>query len=104
MQLSALVFSLSNICSKLAAFEPVLSEKFLFLYGSSLAIMVIYAIMWQKILSRVSLITAYSNRLMSMVWGVVWGMVLFHETIRWQTALGTCVIIIGLYIVVKSDE
>ena len=104
MQLSALIFSFSNICSKLAAFEPMLSEKFVFLYGSSLAIMVLYAVKWQKILSRVSLITAYSNRLMSMVWGVVWGAILFHETIRWQTALGTCVIMIGLHIVVKSDE
>lgn len=104
MQVSALVFSLSNVFSKFASFEPLLSLKFVVLYAGSLLVLVVYAVMWQNILAKVPLITAYSNRLLSMVWGVIWGVVIFNESISLKTIIGTAVILYGLYIVVRADE
>lgn len=104
MQASALILSCSNIFSKFAAKEPFLSWRFLFLYGCSLVVMFVYAILWQQILKRVDMIVAYTNRLVAMIWGIVWGLLIFGESISIQNGIGTVVIIVGLYIVVNADE
>lgn len=104
MQGSALVFSLSNIFSKFAAKEKLLSPEFILLYIGSLSVMMIYAVLWQQILKRVSMVVAYSNRLIAMVWGVVWGRLIFGETIKLSTIIGTVVILTGLFIMVRADE
>lgn len=104
MQGGALLFSISNIFSKFAAREDIFSVKFILLYGCSLGIMFIYALLWQQILKHVSMITAYSNRLIAMIWGIVWGALIFGEKISLTMLVGTVIIIIGLYITVKAEE
>ena len=49
------------------------------------------------------LTTAYANRSMTMLWGMVWGALLFKETISWNMILGVVVIAIGIYFVVTGD-
>lgn len=104
LQLGALIFSLSNVCSKYAAQHPFLSWEFILLYGASLGILFLYAVLWQQVLKTVPLLMAYSNRLVSMVWGVVWGAILFQEQISLTNVLGTAVIIYGLYTMGKVEE
>ncbi len=103
MQISALVISFSNVFSKLAAFEDGITMKFLMFYGLSLFIMMLYAVLWQQILKRVSMTIAYSNRLVSIVWGVVWGCLIFHEKISLFNILGTIIIFIGLYVLIGGE-
>lgn len=104
MQGSALIFSVSNIFSKYAAKEAFLSPGFILFYGLSLGVMFVYAILWQQILKRVDMVVAYSNRLVAMVWGVVWGVLLFHEQITLFNIIGTGIIMFGLYLVVSDHE
>ena len=104
MQGSALLYSISNIFSKFAAREDFMSIEFLLLYALSLFVMFVYAILWQQILKRVDMVVAYSNRLVAMVWGVVWGVVIFGETISLNNIIGTVVILIGLYLMVSDNE
>lgn len=104
MQGSALVFSLSNVFSKYASKEAFLSLRFLLFYGLSLFIMFIYAILWQQILKRVDMVVAYSNRLVAMIWGVVWGVLIFQEQLRVTNVIGTIIILLGLYLMVSDDE
>lgn len=104
MQGSALIFSLSNIFSKMAAREKSVTVKFCVFYSMSLIIMGIYAVLWQQILKRVSMIVAYSNRLVAMIWGIVWGILIFKEKITIQVVIGTIIIFLGLYIMVNDDE
>lgn len=104
MQSSALLFSFSNVFSKFAAMKPFLSFEFVVLYACSLGIMFLYAILWQQILKRVSMIVAYSNRLVAMIWGVVWGCIIFGEKISSTNIIGTGIIFVGLYIMESSDE
>ena len=96
MQFGALVFSISNIFSKFASKEEFFSFKFILLYGCSLGVLLIYAILWQQILKHVPMITAYSNRLVSMIWGVFWGAIIFKEKITMTMVLGTLIIMFGL--------
>ena len=88
----------------MAARYPFLSLRFLFFYGLVLVIMFVYAIIWQQILKKIPLTIAHANKAVSLVWGMVWGSLLFHETITWKMILGSAVMFFGIYLVVTGDE
>lgn len=98
------IYSMAGICSKLAAGEKFLSPKFIILYGILLFIMFFYAVMWQQILKRMKLVTAYANKSVTIIWGLIWGMLLFKEKISLFKILGIIVIIFGVYLVVTGEE
>ena len=97
-------YSLSNVCSKLASKEEFLSFKFILLYGCIIAILGVYAIVWQQIIKHIPLTTAFCNKAIGIIWGIMWGVLLFGETIKWNMIVGAVIVIIGVIIVVKSDE
>jgi len=101
---SILFFSFSSVLSKLAATQTFLSVRFFLFYFCSFCVLGIYAVIWQQILRRVPLNTAYGNRAVATVWSVIWGYLLFHETITWTMIAGAAVIITGVYFVVTADE
>lgn len=98
-----LMYSLSDIASKLAAGQEFLSPKFILLYGAVIAILFVYAVFWQQILKKIPLITAYANKSVTIIWGMFFGAVLFQEEITWNKILGAAIIIIGVYFVVSED-
>lgn len=104
MQLAILLFSCSTLLTKFAARHPVLSWNWILLYGASLGVMAIYALCWQQFLKRVPLTTAYANRAAVMFWGMVFGALVFKETITWNMIVGVIVIFIGICLVVTGDE
>lgn len=97
------VYSFSDIVSKLASGQEFLSLKFIFLYGTVIFLLGIYAIFWQQILKKISLITAYANKSVTIIWGMFFGAVLFKEQIHWNQILGAAIIILGVYFVVWED-
>ena len=103
LQLCVFLFSLSSVVQKIAARHPLFSWNWILLYGLSVGIIGVYAIAWQQFLKRLPLTTAYANRSMTMLWGMVWGALLFHETISWNMILGVAVIAAGIYFVVTGD-
>lgn len=98
------VYSMFGIISKFASQKQFLSFSFLFLYGIVLGNLFLYAIIWQQLLKKIPLITAYANKAVTIVWGIVWGAVFFQEAITIQKGIGGFVIIVGVYIVVSNDS
>ena len=99
-----LIMSLGGVCSKLASAEPFLSLRFCLLYGGMIAILGIYAIAWQQIIKHMPLTTAFCNKAVEIVWGIMWGALIFKETIKWNMILGAVIVIVGVIIVVTADE
>lgn len=97
-------YSLGGICSKLAAKQEFLSLKFLMFYAVVLAVLMIYAILWQQVLKRLPLVTAYANKAVTVIWGIVWGHFFFQEPVTINKMIGAVVIIIGVYFVVSEKE
>lgn len=97
-------YSMAGICSKAAAGQQFLSKEFILLYGLLLFIMVVYALFWQQILKRMNLVTAYANKAVTVIWGLVWGRLFFEEDITPFKILGAAVIIIGVYFVVSGEK
>ena len=104
MHMLLLLFSVSSICSKLAGQSAFLSWRFCLFYGLVLVIMAVYALLWQQILKRVPLVTAYANKAVTVIWGLIWGYVIFKEQITLLKVIGAIVVIIGVYLVVSGDD
>ncbi|MBE6828382.1 MAG: transporter [Ruminococcaceae bacterium] len=98
------VYSFAGVLSKFASKEAFLSFRFILLYGGVIGILGIYAIVWQQILKHIPLTTAFCNKAVSIIWGIVWGFLIFKEAVTWNMLLGAVIVIIGVIIVVNADE
>ncbi|MEG1366687.1 MAG: EamA family transporter [Oscillospiraceae bacterium] len=99
-----LLFSFSPICAKLAGQEKFLSFNFILFYGLVIVILGIYAILWQQVIKRMPLTTAYANKAITVVWGMLWGMLIFGESITVQKLIGAAIIIAGVVLYATSDK
>lgn len=100
------VLSLSGVCSKMAAGEKFLSLRWCLFYGMVLLILGIYAIGWQQVIKRLPLTVAYANRAVSVIWGCIFGVIFFSESITPGKIIGGVLVIIGvvLYAIADSRE
>ncbi len=101
---SILMLSFGEVCAKMAGKKEMLSLEFFFFYGLFILLLGIYAIVWQQIIKRLPLNTAYCDKAVNVIWGMLLGTIIFGEQIRWNMILGAAVVIIGVVLVVKSDE
>jgi drug/metabolite transporter (DMT)-like permease len=99
-----LIYSLGSICSKMASAEQFLSFKFCLFYGLLMFILVVYAVVWQQIIKGLPIVTAYANKAVTVIWGLVWGFLIFSETITVFNIIGAVIIMAGVYLVVTGDE
>ncbi len=104
LYISFFIYSCISIFNKIASRYPLLSAKFLLFYALGLGVMVIYAFLWQKVLKRFELSVAYANRPVVTLLGMLWGVLLFHETISWNMVIGALVIVVGIWVVITSNE
>jgi drug/metabolite transporter (DMT)-like permease len=98
------VYSLGGICSKMAAQNEFLSFWWIFWYGLVILNLGVYAIVWQQIIKRLPLNTAYANKAVTIAWGILWGALFFRETVKWNMIVGALIVIIGVIVVVRADE
>lgn len=99
-----LVFSLSSVCSKLAAQEDVMSFKFIMMYGFVIMLLGVYAIFWQQIIKNMPLTAAYANRAITVFWGMLWGLIIFKERITPGKVMGAVLVISGIILFALSDR
>ena len=99
-----MIYSMSGICSKMAAGVPFLSLQFCFYYGMILLLLAFYAIGWQQIIKRLPLTTAFANKAVTVVWGIIWGFLFFHESITIGKVLGALFVIMGVVLYSYADR
>lgn len=104
LHLLLFLFSFCAVFSKLAAQNEFMSIKFLIFYGISILILGIYAILWQQILKKFTLTTAFFNKAITIIWGMLWGMIFFKEEITINMLIGAIIVFIGIALVVKEHE
>ena len=85
-----MVYSMSGICSKLAAQEQFLSVKFCLYYAVVILLLGFYAIGWQQIIKRLPLTTAFANKAVTIVWGMLWGLLFLMNPLRLEKCLVRC--------------
>ncbi len=95
--------SLSGLCAKLAGRQEE-TWKFFAWYMADLALMGIYAVVWQQILKRLPLTVAYANKPVGLIWAMIWGSLIFQERITLKMLAGAAIIFAGIYLVVTDHE
>lgn len=99
-----LLYTISSVFSKIASNQEFLSLNYILSYGMVLFILFVYALVWQQILKETDLTVAYANKAIVIVWGILWGAVLFDEKIRLNMVAGAVIIMIGIWMVAKDNE
>ena len=97
------LYSLCSICGKLAAGFEFMSPGFILCYGSMILVLGLYAIGWQQVIKRMPLTSAYANKAVTIVWGIVWGVLLFHETVTPAKLFGAVVVLAGVVLFSIAD-
>ena len=96
LHLFLMFYSVSGVVSKLAAGKPFLSPAFIALYGIEILILGVYAIGWQQFIKRMPLSVAYANKAVTVVWGCVWGVLIFREQLTPGKIIGALLVLCGV--------
>lgn len=103
LHLLLLLFAGTTVLSKLAAGEEFLSLRFCLFFGGEFVLLGIYALGWQQVLKRLPLTVAYTNKAVTLVWSMVFGVLLFHETVSVKQLLGCALAVAGVVLFVRAD-
>jgi len=97
-----LIYSLALIASRFAGNYPLISIPAILLSGLTFFLLGVFAMFYQRILRNVSLTKAYASRVVTIVYGMIFGSIIFSDKITLNMSLGTVVIIMGVVMVVKN--
>ena len=104
LHIMLMIYSMSGICSKKAAGVDFLSFEFCIYYGLIIFLLGFYAIGWQQIIKRLPLTTAFANKAVTVVWGIIWGAVFFKEGITIGKIIGASLVIAGVVTYAYADK
>ncbi|MCI7145018.1 MAG: transporter [Clostridiales bacterium] len=103
MHCALFMLSFSGVFAKLAAQSEWFTVKWVLLYGMMFLILGIYALVWQRILKGLPLTVAFSNKAVTLFWGMVWGAIIFGEHITLRMIIGAAIIFAGI-IIISTEE
>lgn len=99
-----LFYSISSVLSKVASGYDFLSLGFILCYGLMVCVLGVYAIGWQQVIKHIPLTEAYANRAVAVVWGIVWGVLLFHESLNVFKVVGAAIVLAGVALFGSASE
>lgn len=93
-----MIYSTSGIISKMAAKQELLGPRFIILYGIEILILTFYALGWQQFIKRMPLSVAYANKAVTVIWGCIWGRIIFREHLTIGKIVGVLLVLCGVII------
>ena len=97
------LYSLCDVSSKLAAGQSFLSFGFCLYYGGMIVLLGVYAIGWQQVIKLLPLTTAYAKKAATVLWGILWGALLFDEPVTAAKLAGAALIAAGVVLYARAD-
>ena len=98
------IYSINSIVAKLASQQESFSFMFMLFYALELLVLGIYAVLWQQIIKKFELSVAYANKAVTLIWGMIWGSLLFKEQITGAKVAGILLVIAGIVILNGKKE
>lgn len=97
-----LLYACVTISTKYASQQEMMSINYLLGLGGAVVVMGIYAILWQQVLKRIELSTAYMFKGTSLVFVLLLAALLFDESITWTNIVGSAIIILGIVLYARA--
>ena len=91
-----LIYACTSICTKMASRQEMLSWPYLFWIAGAVGVMGIYALLWQQVIVRMPISTAYMFKGTSLIFVLLFSVLLFGEAITLNNVIGAMVIIAGI--------
>ena len=101
--LAIAIYSCVGVCTRLAADYPFLSWPYLLLICGAVAVLGIYALVWQQLIQRMNLGVAYMFKGLGVVFALLICHFVFGEVITFNNVIGAAVIIAGITLFAWSD-
>ncbi|WP_037329873.1 hypothetical protein [Anaerovibrio lipolyticus] len=102
LYIDLIIYSLVAVMAKFAAMRENILMISLFM-GIEVILLVVHAIIWQKVLKHFDLVIAMSNKGVTVILGLIWSALIFGEIITIWNVVGAVIIVFGIWIV-TSDE
>ena len=96
------IYSISAVCSKMASKQDQAILLMVFL-GAEIVFLGLYALVYQKALKRFPLAVAMANKGITVIFALIWSVILFKENITAWNILGCIIIIAGIGMVSTDD-
>lgn len=103
LHLTLLLYAVGSVFAKYAGLSNDFWKTILFL-ALEFAMLGAYALLWQLILKNTPLTTAYANRAICVVWSYLFGFLLFGETLTLGKGIGIILVIVGILVLVTTDD
>ena len=91
-----LIYATVGIFTKLASLQVFMSWRYLFAFAGAVGVIGIYAILWQQIIRRIELSTAYMFKGTTIIFTMLFAHWLFGESITWNNIIGAIIIVVGI--------
>lgn len=97
-----MLYACVGICTKMAAMQPTGSWPYLLWFASAVAIIAVYALLWQQVLRRIELSTAYMFKGTTLIFTMLIAALLFGEVITVTNIIGSAIIICGIVLLARA--
>lgn len=74
------------------------------LYGGVIVALFVYAIIWQQVLKRMPLVIAFANKVATLFWSFIYGVLIFGEGVRPNMIIGMLIVIAGVLLVISGEK
>ena len=96
------IYACTSIFTKMASRQEILSWPYLFWIAGAVAVMGLYALLWQQVITRMPISTAYMFKGTSLIFVLLFSALLFGEGITTNNLIGSAIIVAGIVLYAKS--
>ena len=97
-----LIYACTSICTKMASRQEIISWSYLLWIAGAVGVMGVYALLWQQVITRMPLSTAYMFKGTSLIFVLLISALLFGEAITLNNVIGSAIIILGIVLFAKA--
>ena len=97
-----LVYACTSIFTKMASRQEILSWSYILWIAGAIGVMGVYALLWQQVIRRMPISTAYMFKGTSLMFVLLFSALLFGEGITTNNYIGSAIIIAGIMLYAKS--
>ena len=97
-----LIYACTSIFTKMTSMQEMLSWPYLWWIAGTIGVMGVYAVLWQQVIKRMALSTAYMFKGTSLIFVLLISALLFGEAITVNNVIGSAIIITGIVLYAKA--
>ena len=96
------IYACTSICTKMASRQEFMSWPYLLWIAGAIGVMGVYALLWQQVIKRMPISTAYMFKGTGLIFGLLIAWAVLGEQITLNNIIGAVIIVVGIVLFAKS--